>query len=521
LITYIFITTREEPMVQTHSRTPQDYTQWVSTLLAHTGSYGVVTLLSQQVGVARQTLYRWKAKGQTALEAAFTPAGQGADGGCPLERAILTLFVEGHASYRGIQQCLWALLGQQVSLGTISSVIQTAGKLAQQWMSQHAPASMRVLALDELYGRTHGQAYLTVVDVHSGAVWASASPVEVDAESWTLVLWQVQEQGIEWQTSVSDGGRAIGEAVATVAPERPHQRDVWHVLHSCQQAQARLDRVVGRLEQQVPVVARQAARLAAGKGLRGKNPKSDVEAHAAQLAQARYVAQSLAYLSSELHRLLEVVVLADSSAHGVMQSSVRQGELETLLILLEELSQAAPADMQHELTKVVTLLEAALPHLVLFAPALDALQDDTCQLLGAEALRLLAWAWQRRVVLGPSSQNLLQGLPPDWLPIAEPVLMAWDHAVRASSAVENWHSVLRPYLAVHRRLSTGMLALLAVWHNHRVAQRGLHQGQSPLMRSGMTTVARDWLVALGYPPRAPALLPAPAAQPEPVLALAA
>ncbi len=146
-------------MVQTHSRTPQQYTQWVSTLLAHTGSYGVVSRLSQQVGVARQTLYRWKAKGQAALEAAFTAAAQGADHRCALERAILTLLVEGHASYRGIQRCLWILLGEQVSLGTIASVIQTAGKLAQHWMSQHAPTSLRALALDELYGRMHGQAY--------------------------------------------------------------------------------------------------------------------------------------------------------------------------------------------------------------------------------------------------------------------------------------------------------------------------------------------------------------------------
>src|SRR3989442_851049 len=76
----------------------------------------------------------------------------------------------------------------------------------------------------------------------------------------------------------------------------------------------------------------------------------------------------------------------------------------------------------------------------------------------------------------------------------------WKGDVRASSAVENWHSVLRPYLAVHRRLSSGMLALLAVWHNHRIAERGLHRGQSPLMRSGMTQASPDWLVALGYPP---------------------
>src|SRR5215470_15437648 len=121
-----------------------------------------------------------------------------------------------------------------------------------------------------------------------------------------------------------DGGRAIGEASSTVTPERPQQRDVWHVLHRWKPIQARRDHRGERLEQQAPVVARQAARLAAGKGLRGKRPKSAVGAHAAPLTQARYVADSLRSLSSELHRLLEVVVLASHPGPGVVSSSVRQ-----------------------------------------------------------------------------------------------------------------------------------------------------------------------------------------------------
>ena len=98
---------------------------------------------------------------------------------------------------------------------------------------------------------------------------------------------------------------------------------------------------------------------------------------------------------------------------------------------------------------------------------------------------------------------------------------AWDAAVRASSAVENWHSILRPYVAVHRQLSAGFLALLALWHNHRQAPRGLHRGQSPLMRSGLADANRDWLAVLGYPPeevtRAVELSP----QQQPALALVA
>ena len=48
-----------------------------------------------------------------------------------------------------------------------------------------------------------------------------------------------------------------------------------------------------------------------------------------------------------------------------------------------------------------------------------------------------------------------------------------------------------------------MLAILAVWHNHRVAPRGLHKGQSPMQRSELHTQATDWLLALGYPPASP------------------
>lgn len=221
-------------MVQRHSSTVSQRIEWVSDMLVHSRTYGQVSQLSRSSGVWRQTLYRWKAKGQAALEEALTPspAKGEAESSQQVERAILTLLAEGHASYRGIQRCLWVLLGQQVSLGKIAAVIQTAGQRAQLWLSRHMPATVRALALDELYGRTHGQAHLTVVDVHSGAVWASTSPVAVDAESWTLLLWELEEQGLQWQTSVSDGGRPIGAAVATVAAQRPHQRDVWHVLHS-------------------------------------------------------------------------------------------------------------------------------------------------------------------------------------------------------------------------------------------------------------------------------------------------
>ena len=105
------------------------------------------------------------------------------------------------------------------------------------------------------------------------------------------------------------------------------------------------------------------------------------------------------------------------------------------------------------------------------------------------------------------TRSLLAAVPEDWRAAGRILLLSWDDAVRVSSAVERWHSILRPHVAVHRTLTSGMLALLAVWHNHRVFSRGINKGKSPLHLSGMLDAPSDWLVALGYPPAGASIQP--------------
>ncbi len=483
-------------MGYTHASTPSERMVWVSYLLAHAGEYGVVTALSRTARVSRQTLYTWLACGQAALEQAFAPpAAAVAD--ASLERDILTLLVEGHASYRGIRRCLRQVGRRQVSLGTISAVVQEAERRALALVARTVPPQERAVALDEIYGRDRRGAYLTVVDVESGAVWAAEGPVPVDGETWTLVLWLAQERGLRVRHAVSDGGGAMAQGLRVANPRVPLQRDVWHVLHQCGQVQRRLDRRQADLEERTATVAHQAARVAAGQRPRGQHPVTDEGAHATAVAQATQAADSLRYLSQELHALREVVVPGQGD---VLTSAARHDEVTTLLTLLAQARDAAPTASRHDLTHLHTALERAVPGLLAFSAPLDGVQQEARARLGRDALSTLAWAWQRRAILGPRPQDLLALLPEAWRPVATGLLSAWDGAVRARSAVENWHSVLRPHLAVHRTLPPGMLALLAVWHNHQVSPRGLHQGQSPLQRSGLPDAPTDWLVALGYPP---------------------
>ena len=480
-----------------HPSTPAQRLQAVSYLLAHRGEYGVVTRLSQTLGVSRQTLYTWRQTAQQALTQVCTPSHAPVLVSPSLERQILTLLVEGHASYRGLQTCLHTLTGQRVSLETITAVVATAQSRALDWTETHVPPSVRALALDEIYGNNRHGAYLHAVDLHSGAVWAAVGPVAVAADSWTLLLWDLQARGLRWRLVATDGGAALQEACATVTPTLPRQRDLWHVLHRGSQAQARLDRRVAALDAQTATVERQAARVAAGQKPRGRHPRTDVAAHVRELAAARQVAADLRYLLGELRRLLEVVVL---DHRGVLDQAQRQAELEALLALLDDVVQTAPAPQRADLGQWQTHLQQALPDLLTFVAPVEQVQQALRGVLPPERQALLGWAWQRRRVLGWNRAQIVASVPADWRDAARVLLAAWDEAVRGSSAVEGWHSVLRPHLAVHRTLSPGMLALLAVWHNHRVAPRGRHKGQSPLQRSGMDEEPSDWLVALGYPP---------------------
>ena len=461
--------------------------------------YRLVSQLGRTHQVSRQTLYRWAAIRRQALEEALgnpiwlrkqTP---------PIATLVLTLLIETHASYRGMQSSLKNLHGIHLSLGTIASIVKEAGQRAQDWLNHQQAPTPRALALDEQYSSQRGKTYLNVIDVHSGQVWASIPPIEVDGESWTLVLWYLQEQGISRLSTVSDGGRAIAEAVSQLHGEEDHQRDVWHLFHVAAQVQGRLDRAVQTEQDRLVMIQRQAEREAQGQRTRGRRPKTGLPEQEALLAQMHSVADGVRYLCQQWRSLLEVVV---PHADQVLSSTQRLGEIEALLDLLDELVPSATPALQKHIQMLAKQVRLALPQTLLFARRLDAMHEQASVQLGSEAVALLAWAWLRRAILGPTSQELLQGIAPAWRAVAQDLLDAWTQAVRASSAVENWHSILRPHLAVHRTLSAGMLALLAVWHNHRIAPRGLHADLSPLLRTGSISSDIHWLAALGYTPQA-------------------
>jgi transposase-like protein len=483
-----------------HCSTPEQRIEWMMDLLRSPSCHGLITQYSRDHQVSRQSLYRWKQKAQQALKDVFTCRKEPDEQRSHLHREVLTLLMEAHASYRQIQTCLAKMLGISLSVGSICSIVQLAGERARAWLSRQRSTTARALALDEQFSSQRGEAYLNVVDVHSGQVWASLPPATVEGESWMIVLWDLQAQGVAYETTVSDGGHAIHEALKHLNQLQMHQRDVWHVFQQAAKVQGRLETLVSHEEERLRTITRYEQRQAQGERITGRPPKTSGEEQRQVVGHLMHVWEAVAYLFRELHRLLDVMLLEREPEAGLMPVSRRQVELETLVHLLFEVVPQAPTSVQHDLQGLARLLQLALPSLLHFAHQLEEKHHQAVQTLGGEAVHLMAWAWQRRNILGPDLETLVQGFAPAWRPIAHQLFESWNQAVRASSVVENWHSIVRPHLAVHRTLSAGMLALLAVWHNHRIAPRGLHADLSPLQRSQADHVEADWLTALGFLP---------------------
>ena len=204
-----------------------------------------------------------------------------------------------------------------------------------------------------------------------------------------------------------------------------------------------------------------------------------------------------------MRRLLAVVA---PGRGGPLAAAARRAEVGTALALLAEVADQAPPALRIPVAAVRAHLAQALDGLLAFAVARDPVQRDMAVVPGEDGVALVGWARRHRAALGPAVDTLVAGLPPAWRTAGRVLLTAWAGATRASSPAETWHSLLRPHVAVHRTLSPGLLALVAVGHNHRVLPRGVHRGQAPLQLCGLPDAPVGWQTALGYA-AAPAAAP--------------
>lgn len=180
---------------------------------------------------------------------------------------------------------------------------------------------------------------------------------------------------------------------------------------------------------------------------------------------------------NEMLELLRAIRVINTKPLCVLLESARPG-LYTFLAVLEDKLQAIPLQWRH-----ITGSPAAVFNPLARAWCMRPRAHRSAAEQRAYLTALVGWEyWSRRVE--------------NFAAVQAEVYTALDQIVRASSAVECFNSLLRPYISVKKHLSQEFLALIALYHNTRpLQQRGK---QTPFQLAGVDLGHDDWIGLLEH-----------------------
>jgi hypothetical protein len=343
--------------------------------------------------------------------------------------------------------------------------------------------------LDEIFAA--GRPVLEVVERRSGAILALAPAESRDETSWGCTLLDLVAQGTTVAGLTADGAEGL-RAGARVAGLPAPALDHWHTLRDLGRTRQLLDnqayRALATAERSQRAAAAEAHRQQHGRRPRGGRPLQAPAdpASVAATAQAAEVA---------VRRADDTAVVLAAVREALRPVDARTGQVRAPdavaaeLVAAAELLRAAGG----RAVDAARVLEQRRAGLLASRTAVQAALAGPRAVLDESTVAFLAWAWPHRVALGlGDASEAWPGHPA----AARWVWAALDAAGRTTGMAEHLNSLLAPQRAAHKGLPAPILAVFAVYHNHRVFPRGKRAGHSPLDLLGLP--APHWLDALGY-----------------------
>lgn len=483
--------------------------------IARQGQYGAITELAQDAEVSRPTVYAYRDRALQAIQAELAPPSQ--DGAlftlpvhrADLERSVIAMRVVAPCSTRDIEDLLPILYPHSWSHGTLHSLLAEAEEKAAAFNKAVDLAAITHGALDEMFSQ--GQPVFGGIDLDYGYLFALAKHPDRSGETWTKVLTELRDtQNLQLSVVTKDAGAAMTQAIETVYGGKTEQRDdlfhlTWMMGKTAwwleQRAYTALESQFD-WEQQRDRVWKTTATQRRAIGQHWRQAKDNADA-----AITRY--DSYQTLRQEAIVLLEPIERQSGRLRSAVE--IREG--------LESIADRMTALGGEKIRKVATYLKNRASGLSLYLAAMAEKLKAANEALGLPGVaEAVVWMWQsgvaadaaapcwdqtrRREELKQSIRHLLKltGRDPERLLSAlqavMPIVVARH---RASSAIENLNSVLRPYLVVQKGAHSGFLELFRFWWNTRTRRWGRHTNTSAYeLLTGRKV--EDWLSLLGYPP---------------------
>lgn len=446
-----------------------------------------VSDISKETQISRTYIYQQKATVQNYMESLDKAEDHvfsiNIDKGF-IERMVLSLSLDCHASTEGIQRNFASVFGLHISYGKISSILAEASERAEQFDAGIPLEGITQGANDEIF--QGNIPVLTGIDTESTYVYLLSEAGDRSADTWQLFMEDQKEQGLALDVSISDAGTGLNAGIPKAFPDICVQPDIFHELRPIGAEVARLERKAEKLISDEAVLEKRAC---------GKRPqKKTLE----QLGQIHEKVDA-AIREYDLLRILFcwLVELTGFSGYSFVEACA--------------LAKWVLSEMEDSFPNRTKLLEQArkisdkLPQILSFLQRMEKSLEEAAQKKGIppEAFHIM---YRQKAFHASSCEcsqmeyRLGELLGNGYESTRQEFHRILDHTKRASSLVENLNSRIRVYMNLKRMVPEKYFILLKVYFNTRKYHRSRiagRIGKSPLeLMTGKEYP--EFLEALGY-----------------------
>ena len=476
------------------------------------GKYGAVTCLARDQNIPRQRVYALRDRAWSALKAEFTPSVSKQAGSVTLhvtsadiERAVVALRVVTPASIRDIVEVLPVLFNIKWSYGKVQSVLCKAEQRAAVQLKQVDLSGIKSVALDEMFSQ--GRPVLAGIDLDSQYLFQLEVHRSRSGDAWAESLGKLRdEQGLHPERVVKDAGSGLRAGVRKSWPGIAEHDDLFHAVYIMGKVGFYLERcaygAIAKMERLISKLSK----------IKSNIRLKRLQTHYVQARIDMNESIRCSDLFETLRRKAERVLQLTDRGCGVLRTSA-----EVVSVLTHVAAEMDTID-DKRVHKVATYIANRAQGLSLYlnglAERLDAITESAG---GPKVVEAAIRAYQASLMMTRAS--------PFWdrKPRAQELREATQHLIaltgqdakrlmkaigavtpqlanryRASSAIENLNSVLRPYLVVQKHAEQGFLNLFQFYHNTKTRQWGRWKGTSALETLTGNKV-EDWLALLGFP----------------------
>lgn len=440
-----------------------------------------------------------------------------------LVRATVAARVQANCSIRGIMALHEHFYGLDVSFGWVQGVTSQAAHLASSELWGIRLDKVESAALDELFGQ--GEPVLIGIDLDSEYLFLLEHVGDRSARTWETALSSMKSRGLHLQRFVSDAGKGVCAGAEWAFPHASSRRDPFHVLDVLFDVLRREERYASAKLAELFALEDEVGRLTAvvdsllelPHDRRGRPKRTKIEEQLLEKQAALLELKARTDSSVERHdRILSIIYEVMEVLEFVdLQGQLRRSEpaAARLKVLADELEALRGKQVKKAATYLRNCAEPVCLYISETTTRLLALADDarsmrvveqTCvlwRLSKEEEKRFFAWRRRERL---KETQALLDGLAGSGLDdgrvktLMTQTMEVITKRARAESLAECVGSVLRPYLAVHKRVTQEALDLFCYWWNFHRRTTGRLAGSCPFTK--MTGIkVHDWLTYLGLP----------------------